>query len=127
MTTATAPSTTAKAPSVEESGLAAVAKANQAGGTTVATLWGLTATSSESEMPETEDIINLPYVVYRTESVVGAVDSRKLVPKEHFGPGGKYRGMCSSLLFQSPLLCIWISPSKWLKALRSHRQALPSL
>lgn len=74
-----------------ESGLVAASKANQAAGDTVVSVWGLTTTSSESEIPK--DPMPLPYRTsgFHDESVIGSIDSRKLVAKEDFGPGGKYR------------------------------------
>lgn len=78
-------------PFLGEFGLDATSKANRAAGDTVVSVWGLISTSSESETPE--NVMPLPYRSSGTndESVIGSVDSRKLVAKEHFAPGGKYR------------------------------------
>ncbi|KAL8923165.1 MAG: hypothetical protein Q9208_004728 [Pyrenodesmia sp. 3 TL-2023] len=81
-----------------ESGLVATSKANRAAGDTVVSVWGLLTTSSESEIPQ--DIMSLPYrrSGMDDESIIGAIDSRKLVAKEDFGPGGKYRSIVKLFL-----------------------------
>ncbi|KAL8759049.1 MAG: hypothetical protein Q9184_003738 [Pyrenodesmia sp. 2 TL-2023] len=92
-----------------ESGLVATSKANQAAGDTVVSVWGLTTTSSESDIPQ--DIMPLPYRTsgFRGESVIGSVDSRKLVANEDFGPGGKYRSIVKLFLhFQNA-----VNPGSW--------------
>lgn len=78
---------------LEESGLIAASKANQAASDTVVSVWGLITTSSELEIADDKDTFALPYRVsgYFDESVIGLVDRRKLVAKEDFGPGSKYR------------------------------------
>ncbi|KAL9016776.1 MAG: hypothetical protein Q9185_005906 [Variospora sp. 1 TL-2023] len=96
---------------LKESGLIAASKANQAAGDTVVSVWGLITTSSELEIPDGKDAFALPYRVsgYFDESVIGSVDSRKLVAKEDFGPGGKYRSIVKLFLrFQNA-----VNPGSW--------------
>ncbi|KAL8903126.1 MAG: hypothetical protein Q9207_004129 [Kuettlingeria erythrocarpa] len=96
-------------PNLGESGLDATSKASRAAGDTVVSVWGLTSTSSESAVPE--DVMPLPYRTSgsNSESVIGSVDSRKLVAKEHFAPGGKYRSIVKLFLrFQNA-----VNPGSW--------------
>ena len=83
---------------------------------TLAATWNLAPTPAQPPSPETA--FSLDMRNEGQESVVGDSDQRRLVDKDHFAPGGKYR--CKSIV-------VFLLQSTPLTLLSSNRKAFHPL